>query len=116
MAFTVVFLTRRKPGLTLEQFREHYLTTHFELASRVPGLVSYRQQPVRHDGAPLMEEIGPVYDAVSEYSFASDADARAAFTSPEWIALNEDTGGFIDWPTVVTLPVEDAHVYGGAVR
>lgn len=114
MAYTVVFLTRRKPGLTLEEFTEHYLTTHYEFALRVPGLVSYRQQPVRHDGAPLMEESAPSYDAVSEYSFASDEDARKAFASPEWAALNEDTGEFMDWPTVVTLPVRDAHVFEGS--
>jgi hypothetical protein len=46
--FTIAFLTRRVDGMTAEEFFEHYRTTHYDLASRMPGLVSYQQAPIRH--------------------------------------------------------------------
>jgi uncharacterized protein (TIGR02118 family) len=102
--YKVIFLTRRKPGVTLEQYFEHYHGKHFELASNMPGLVSYRQMPIRREG-PNNDAAPEEYDAVSEYIYESDEAALAAFASPEGQELNADTGEFIDWPSVITLPV-----------
>jgi uncharacterized protein (TIGR02118 family) len=99
----IVFVTKRKPGLALGQYLEHYHTIHFQLAIKLPGLVSYRQMPIRHEG-PRSEE-SPDYDAVSEYVFDSDEAAAASWASAEGQAILEDTGKFIDWPSVISLPV-----------
>lgn len=46
----IIFVTRRKPGQTLARYLEHYHTTRVQLAIKMPGLVSYRQMPIRHEG------------------------------------------------------------------
>jgi uncharacterized protein (TIGR02118 family) len=104
--YTIVFVTKRKPGLTREQYLSHYHTTHFQLATKMPGLVSYRQMPIRPDG-PRSED-APDYDAVSEYVFDSDEAAMASWASPQGRATDDDTGEFIDWPSVISLPVHVA--------
>ncbi|MBT8162258.1 MULTISPECIES: hypothetical protein [Arthrobacter] len=37
--------------------------------------------------------------------------AAAAFESPEGVALNEDTGRFMDWPSVLTIPLAELGIY-----
>ncbi|MEU9343807.1 EthD family reductase [Streptomyces sp. NPDC048278] len=99
---TIIFATRRKPGLTREQFAEHYRSVHAPLARRLPGLVEYRQTLLRDDYRWEGQKCG--YDAVSVYVFESDEAAEAAWASPEGVALNEDTLLFIDWDTVISYP------------
>ncbi|MEU6192229.1 EthD domain-containing protein [Streptomyces sp. NPDC047061] len=107
---TIVFATKRKPGLTREQFAEHYRNIHAPLARKLPGLVEYRQTLLRQDyqwqGQPCD------YDAISVYVFTSDEAAEAAWASPEGLAVNEDTGLFIDWDTVIAYPgtTTDVHL------
>jgi uncharacterized protein (TIGR02118 family) len=98
-----IFVTTLKPGLALGHYLEHYHTTHFQLAIKMPGLVAYRQMPIQHEG-PRSDE-APDYDAVSEYVFDSDEAAEASRASAEGQAIQEDTGKFIDWPSVISLPV-----------
>lgn len=107
---TIIFATRRKPGLTREQFAEHYRAVHAPLARRLPGLVEYRQTLLRDDYQWRGQRCD--YDAISVYVFTSDAAAQAAWASPEGIALNEDTGAFIDWDTIVAYPgtITDVHL------
>jgi uncharacterized protein (TIGR02118 family) len=99
---TLVFATRRKPGLTREEFAEHYHTVHAPLARKLPGLVEYRQTLLREDH--LWHGQRCEYDAVSVYVFESDEAAEAAWKSPEGTAVDEDTGRFIDWATVIAYP------------
>lgn len=102
--FALVYVTRRLESLTREEFLDHYHRVHHPLALRLPGLISYEQMPITRDG--YLGGIAPAgHDAVSRYTFASSEAAEAAFASPAGIALNEDTGLFMDWPTVITLPV-----------
>lgn len=99
---TIVFATRRKPGLTREQFAEHYRTIHAPLARKLPGLVEYRQTLLRDDYQWQGQQCS--YDAISVYVFTSDEAAEAAWASPEGAAVNEDTHLFIDWDTVIAYP------------
>jgi uncharacterized protein (TIGR02118 family) len=105
--YTMAILTKAKPGVSTEQFLEHYRTTHFELASRLPGLVSYQQARVAHGAeAWTSPESYPEYDALSIYTFESYQAARAAFDSEAGRAVDADTGLFIDWPTVLFAPAK----------
>ena len=99
---TIVFITRRLPHLTHDGFVEHYRQVHAPLARRLPGLVEYRQMPIRRDYK--WEGQDPSYDAVSVYAFESDEAAVAAWESPEGIVLNEDTVKFMDWNTILAFP------------
>jgi uncharacterized protein (TIGR02118 family) len=105
--FTIAFLTRRIDGMTVEKFFEHYRTTHYDLASRMPGLVSYQQTHLRHDpGKWTLPGMLHDYDALSIYTFESYEAATAAFASTEGKLVDEDTGKFIDWPSVLAIPGE----------
>ena len=105
--FTVAFLTKRLPQMSREAFFAHYGETHLPLAAKLPGLVSYQQTEISHgDRAWAQPESFGTYDALSLYTFASREDADRAFASPEGVALNEDTGLFIDWDSVLSIPVE----------
>jgi uncharacterized protein (TIGR02118 family) len=103
--YTIVYVTKRVPGLTVEQFAEHYRMVHYDLARRIPGLVSYQQSLIDHDSSrwvatsPFDE-----YDAVSLYTFASHADAVRAFATIEGQATDADTPAFMDWDTILGAP------------
>lgn len=103
--YTIAFLTRRVDGMSEEEFFEHYRTTHFELSSALPGLVSYQQAAIApFDGAWPASEAVAGYDALSLYAFESKEAAEEAFASPAGVAVNEDTPLFMDWATVIGVP------------
>ncbi|WP_194903835.1 EthD family reductase [Catenulispora rubra] len=106
---TVVFATRRKAGLTREEFAEHYRSVHAPLARRLPGLLEYRQTLLRADYQWHGQRCE--YDAISVYVFESDEAAEAAWTSPEGVAVDDDTGLFIDWDTVIAYPGTVTDIY-----
>lgn len=109
MVYTVAFLTRPKSGLSLEQFYEHYTNVHRPLAEKLPGLVSYRQTRILKDGYRGEDAID--YAALSEYTFDSEEAAMAAWGSPLGEELNEDTGRFMDWSSVLTIPLTELGTY-----
>lgn len=109
MVYTLAFLTRPQPGLTLEQFYTYYTDVHRPLAEKLPGLVSYRQTRILKEG--YRGEDAIEYAAFSEYTFESEEAAIIAFESPEGKALNEDTGRFMDWPSVLTIPLTELGTY-----
>lgn len=102
--FKIVFLTKRKAGVSESQYFRHYADIHFPLAVALPGLLAYYQQPLVHGGWNGTDSF-PTYDALSEYTFETKGAAEQAFASPQGAALNEDTGHFIDWDTVLSIPV-----------
>ena len=103
--YTLTILTKRKPGVTREEFFEHYQDTHFRLASALPGLVSYQQASIEHGAHAWQQpEPHPDYDALSTYTFASYEEAHESFSSELGRIVDEDTGSFIDWPSVIFVP------------
>jgi uncharacterized protein (TIGR02118 family) len=106
---TIVFVTRRLPHLTHDEFVRHYVQIHAPLAQTLPGLVEYRQMPVPRDYAWNGQD--PTYDAVSVYVFESDEAAVAAWASPEGVALNEDTMKFMQWDSILTFPGTSFRVF-----
>jgi uncharacterized protein (TIGR02118 family) len=99
---TMVFATRRLPHLTHEQFIRHYEDVHAPLARQLPGLVEYRQMPVRSDYQWHGQRAS--YDAISVYVFESDEAASSAWASPQGVELDEDTGRFMDWEDILAFP------------
>lgn len=73
----VVMLFKRKPGITLEQFREHYEKTHAPLAAQLlPYFKSYTRNFVRHDMSYKSSTLGGEvnFDVVTELTFESKED------------------------------------------
>ena len=74
----LILFVKRKPGLTHEQFRAHYESTHAPLARRVlPWLDRY----TRNFLTPFPGQPEPPYDCVTEFWFKDEAALRASI---EW--------------------------------
>jgi uncharacterized protein (TIGR02118 family) len=99
-------MAKRKPGMTFEQFREHYETRHAPLArSLVPQIKTYTRNYVRHDLSHRPEGLegsgqGPDFDVITEITFGSREDydqAMALMADPAvQRAIAEDEERFID--------------------
>src|SRR6266852_2823189 len=80
-----IYLIKRKAGMELEAFRRYWLTTHADLALKVPGLRKYVQSHTLESGYKKGE---PVFDGLAEV-VDDDTDAmRRTATLPESRAAN----------------------------
>ncbi|MCL8023946.1 EthD family reductase [Nocardioides bruguierae] len=115
--YTIVILTRPMAGMGREDFLEHYRTTHYDLATKIPGLLYYQQAEVAHgaEGWGVGDEAFPTHVGLSTYTFASREDAEAGFASAEGVAVDADTGTFMDWPSVLFAPATVIQSFGSPV-
>ena len=82
-----IFIASRLPGLTLQEFFEHWHDVHGPLAAKVPGLRRYVQNHA------LMEaySVRPMtHDGWAEMWFDNLASLQSAVCSPQWQELRED--------------------------
>ena len=110
---TVAYVFRRVPGMSVEQFREHYERVHGPLMVSLlkeRGLVAYDHYPTRAVGVgdEYVPATGPVFDAISIYTFENGEAAAAAWPIPE---LVEDSRAFIDFDTMVMLPLTHRQMF-----
>jgi 4-carboxymuconolactone decarboxylase len=125
----LIFLLKRKPGISKEQFREHYEGSHVKLAHRYIGhlLMAYRRfYPVfatpSPSKAPTGSDIKPFefeYDAITQMEVADDSamkEMQRIFNDPGTNpVLAENEAKFLDRDaTVMTIceEVDDASVLG----
>ena len=98
-------LLQRKPGLTMEEFIDHYENVHANLGITLGKTMSrYRRLFLRPAPYPLDGTVvEPAYDVATEVSFASKEDrdrATANMMAPEANAIVEaDEATFIHKPT-----------------
>ena len=104
---TLIYVMKRKPGMSLEQFLAHYRDVHGPLVrANLPGIVSYMHYPIRETTKGDLHAAAPEYDAVSIYTFASSEAAEAAWNAPTAAVVQEDSAKFLDFDTLITLPVD----------
>ena len=99
---TRVFLARRRPDLTIEEFQRHWRHQHASIALTFPNLKRYVQNhAVQRDGRLLMSS--PGFDVFSELDFESADAMDASWSSPEYAEAEADENNFIDprWSTVL---------------
>ncbi|MEQ5837341.1 EthD family reductase [Marinobacter sp. NFXS9] len=84
-------LVIKKSGMSQEDFEAHWMTTHAELCKKLPGMLRYSVNLVSREEFP---EFG--YDGFSELWFRSEEDLKAAFASPEGVALLADLPNFTE--------------------
>ena len=107
-----IVLLKRKPGLTIEEFIDHYENIHAHLGVKYAEVMSrYRRLFLRPAPYPLDGTVvEPAYDVATEVSFASKADQQRATANmmvPEINAIIEaDEATFIDKPTRRFMGVE----------
>ena len=91
---------RRKRGTTVQDFRHHWATRHAELVMKVPGLRRYLQNHTHESG---YRKHDPSFDGVAEVWFDDLSSLRA--DAPEWKAVRQDEGSFIDADSLGSLLV-----------
>ncbi|MGE0059297.1 MAG: EthD family reductase [Dehalococcoidia bacterium] len=99
----LVLLVSRLPGLTIEQFVEHWQEVHAPLVMRLPGLRRYVQNH------PVLEAYGVrgmSHDGWAELWFDDLAALQAAYTSPQWSAVRDDSAMLFAEPRGVIIARE----------
>ena len=110
----LVYLLRRKPGLTLEEFQEHWLERHSHFALRTPAVRRYVQyhalanDPIRETLAqaaagPLVES----YDGVAIAWFDDVAALHHSMHGDDVPAALEDQEHFIDHSRSVAVLADE---------
>jgi uncharacterized protein (TIGR02118 family) len=89
----LVAFFRRRPGMSVAAFQEHWRTTHASLVAGLPGLWRYVQNHTHESGYRKHE---PDYDGVAEAWFDDAKALRELTRSPEYEAVREDAARFID--------------------
>lgn len=108
----VIAIIKRKPGMTVEAFQEHWRTGHADVVKRLPGLRRYVQSHTIPSGYRKGE---PVWDGIAELWFDSTDALRALAGTAENAAVQEDEGRFIDRGTMTTLVTDEHVIKEGAV-
>jgi uncharacterized protein (TIGR02118 family) len=84
-------IASRHPGLSYEEFFDHWFNVHGALAAKVPGLRRYVQNHAIVEAIPVLRGLGAVtHDGWSELWFDDLDSLRQAMATPEWQALRED--------------------------
>lgn len=89
-----VYLTRRHPALSVEEFQQHWLDRHAPLVHGTPGLLGYTQAHVLKES---YEDDEPCFDGVAELWWPDLETFLAAWNSPDHQSEQlEDLQKFID--------------------
>jgi uncharacterized protein (TIGR02118 family) len=111
---TRVFIARRRPDLSVEEFQRHWRGRHAEITLTFPDISRYVQNhAVQRDGRSIVTY--PGFDVFSELDFESADAMDASWSSPEYVKGLEDENNFMDprWSTVL---VGVRHRVGDASR
>jgi uncharacterized protein (TIGR02118 family) len=108
-----IYLIKRKRGMELEAFRNYWLTTHAELALKVPGLRKYVQSHTLLSGYKKGE---PLFDGIAEVWY-DDTDAMRKIAGlPEARAVNADGEVFMDMRASGFLLTREHVIKDGAIN
>jgi uncharacterized protein (TIGR02118 family) len=98
-----IFIASKMPGLTLDEFFDHWQNVHGPLGSKIPGLRRYVQN---HALPEAYGNRGQTHDGWAEMWFDDLASLQAARKSPEWQALGEDGATLFTYPMGVGVARE----------
>jgi uncharacterized protein (TIGR02118 family) len=99
---TRVFIARRRPDLSIEQFQRYWRNEHATITLSFPHVKRYVQNhAVVRDGALVLPS--PGFDVFSELDFDSADAMDASWSSPQYLEGEQDENNFIDprWSTVL---------------
>jgi uncharacterized protein (TIGR02118 family) len=99
-----IFIATKMPGLTLDEFFDHWQNVHGPLASKVPGLRRYVQNHALPDAYPM--KTTQTHDGWAEMWFDDLASLQAARKSAEWQTLSEDGATLFTYPMGVGVARE----------
>ncbi len=102
----IVIFFKRKPGMTVEAFQEHWRTIHADIICKLPGIRRYVQNATLPSGYRKGE---PVFDAVAESYFDDTQAMKALAHAPEYAKVLADEPNFIDRASMASI-ITDEHV------
>ncbi|MGE0823927.1 MAG: EthD family reductase [Candidatus Binatia bacterium] len=106
----LLFLMRRKPGLSRAECQRHWREIHAPLAQRIPGMRRYVQS---HVIAAANEETP--YDGAAEIWVNDETAATTVFQSKEYKeGAYLDEPKFVDIKSALRLQTEDRMIFAGA--
>jgi uncharacterized protein (TIGR02118 family) len=106
----LLFLMKRKPGLSRQECQRHWRGIHAPLAQRIPGIRRYVQSHVFS-----VQEEEPPYDGVAEIWVDDERAATTVFQTKEYLeGAYLDEPNFVDVKQVVRLRTEDHVMLTGA--
>jgi uncharacterized protein (TIGR02118 family) len=100
----MVIFFKRKPGLSVEAFQNHWRTTHAGIVVRLPGIRRYVQSHVLPSSYRKGE---PAFDAVAESSFDDTQAMKSLAGSPAYAEVLADEPNFIDHSSMASLVTEE---------
>lgn len=105
----LMFLMRRKPGLSRQECQKHWREIHAPLAQRIPGIRRYVQSHVLN-----VNDDDPPYDGMAEIWVDDEAAAVSVFRSKEYMeGAYLDEPNFVDLKRAVRLRTEDHILLAG---
>ena len=103
-----VFLVKRKPGLSVAEFQDHWRNTHAPLVPKTPGLCRYVQCHVCPES---YDNDTPAFDGVAELSWPDLATFERSWASDELqVEQFEDVKRFVDGQNSVGFLAEENRV------
>lgn len=117
-AIKIVIFFKRKPGISVDDFQNHWRTVHAKLIVALPGIKRYKQSHVLASAYRAGE---PIYDAVAESYFENTQAMRDLASTPAYAAVLADEPSFIDLATMKSVitderVLKDTPVPQGAVK
>ncbi len=109
MIKTVIFF-KRKPGLSVEAFQQHWRTRHAQIIAQLPGIRRYVQN---HALASAYRAGEPAFDGVAESSFDDTRAMKALVGTPQYAAVLEDEPNFIDRSSMGSIITEEQVIKEG---
>jgi len=100
-----ISLLKRKPGISLEEFCEHYEQVHVPLAMKHFPFQRYARNYL---AGPDAEQLG--FDCITEVWFETMEDCEAAATfsaSKDYKVISDDEEKFMDRSKIVAFIVEE---------
>ena len=82
-----IFISSRRPGLTLEEFSTRLAAPHGALVTELPGLRRYVQTHALPESYALTGVFAPTHDACSELWFDDYHAWKTALASRQWSAI-----------------------------
>lgn len=100
----IVIFFKRKPGISVEAFQNHWRRTHAAIIVKLPGIRRYVQS---HTLASSYRKGEPAYDGVAESYFDDTQAMKALAKCPEYAAVLADEPNFIDRTTMGSIIVDE---------
>ena len=101
-----IYLIRRKPGMSAEDFHRYWREVHGPIAARIPGLRRYIQCHAIDAGFGDALD----YDGTAEVWFDDTEAVHRAVASPEYAAAREDERRFIDLDHTTLIFTEEVSI------